>query len=74
MKMPGRNPESQMGVEGRVNGAKTVTITKNGIIAGLNRLNEFILARSILDGDRVDLRSVRQSIQREPDFRACRAN
>ncbi|MHB1167665.1 MAG: helicase-related protein [Longimicrobiales bacterium] len=55
-------------VKGRAKGADTVTITKNEILTGLNKPDDFILAMAIVDGDAVDLRYVRRPFQREPDF------
>jgi hypothetical protein len=59
----------------RLQGAKTVTITENEILAALNRPEDFILAivevNSIGDGV---LRYVRRSFKREPDFGATSVN
>jgi hypothetical protein len=61
-------------VKGRVRGAKTVTVTKNEILTGLNKPEDFILALGLLDGDRVEVRYVRQPFVREPDFGATSVN
>jgi superfamily II DNA or RNA helicase len=61
-------------VKGRVKGAKTVTITKNEILTGLNKPEDFILALAVIDQDRADLRYVRRPFQIEPDFKATSVN
>ena len=61
-------------VKGRVKGAKTVTITKNEILTGLNKPDDFILAIGLVDGDAVELRYVRRPFQREPDFGVTSVN
>jgi SNF2 family DNA or RNA helicase len=55
-------------VKGRKKGAKTVTITKNEIIYGLNLPNQFILALCFVDGNRVEVHYVQKAFQFEPDF------
>jgi hypothetical protein len=62
--------------EGRVKGARSVTITKNEILTGLNKPDDFILAIGLIDGDSrsVDLRYVRRPFAREPDFGATSVN
>src|SRR5690606_8983852 len=42
-------------VKGRVAGAQTVTISKNEILIGLNKPEDFILAIGLIDGGQVDL-------------------
>ena len=61
-------------VKGRIRGAKTVTITKNEILTGLNKPDEFILAIAVLYPDRADLRYVRIPFEKEPDFKATSVN
>jgi hypothetical protein len=61
-------------VKGRANGAKTVTITKNEILTGLNKPEQFILALVILDSDTTDVRYVRVPFEKEPDFKATSVN
>ncbi len=61
-------------VKGRVRGAKTVTITKNEILTGLNKPDEFILAIVLLDPNRADPRYVRVPFEKEPDFKATSVN
>ena len=66
--IPGTGTLRFIEVKGRVVGAKTVTITKNEILTGLNKPDEFYLAICLVDGDRVDVRYVRQPFEKEPDF------
>jgi len=61
-------------VKGRVKGAKTVTITKNEILTGLNKPDEFILAIAVIDADLADVRYVRKPFEKEPDFKATSVN
>ena len=58
----------------RVNGAKTVTITKNEILTGLNKPEEFILAVVIIDRDSTEVRYCRTLFDKEPDFKATSVN
>jgi hypothetical protein len=61
-------------VKGRVRGAKTVTVTKNEILTGLNKPDDFILAICLIDGENVEVRHVRKPFVREPDFGATSVN
>jgi len=62
-------------VKGRAKGASTVTITKNEILTGLNKPDEFILAIVLVDGDEVhEPVYVRQPFSREPDFGVTSVN
>ncbi len=61
-------------VKGRVRGAKTVTITKNEILTGLNKPEQFILALVMLDPDKETVRYARVPFEKEPDFRATSVN
>ncbi|MGE3316347.1 MAG: DUF3883 domain-containing protein, partial [Planctomycetaceae bacterium] len=61
-------------VKGRVRGATTVTITKNEILTGLNKPDEFILAVVLLDPDRAEVRYIRSPFDQEPDFKATSVN
>jgi superfamily II DNA or RNA helicase len=61
-------------VKGRVRGAKTVTITKNEILTGFNKPEQFILALVILDANQEDVRYARTPFEKEPDFRATSVN
>ena len=55
-------------VKGRATGADTVTVTKNEILTGLNKPDDFILALVEVDGESATPRYVRRPFQREPDF------
>ena len=61
-------------VKGRVEGARTVTITKNEILTGLNKPDEFILAIVTIDNGRTSVRYVRNPFNKEPDFKATSVN
>jgi hypothetical protein len=61
-------------VKGRVAGAETVTVTKNEIMAGLNKPDDFILAVVEVDGEAAMPRYVRRPFKREPDFAATSVN
>jgi superfamily II DNA or RNA helicase len=61
-------------VKGRVTGAETVTVTKNEIMAGLNKPDDFILAVVEVDGEVTTPRYVRRPFKREPDFAATSVN
>lgn len=55
-------------------GAKTVTITKNEILTGLNKPDEFILAIVEVEGDIAIPRYVHEPFKREPDFGVTSVN
>ena len=70
-------------VKGRVEGAETVTVTKNEILAALNKPQDFLLAlvsvpqsEEFREGDafKCPVRYVREPFQREPDFGASSVN
>ena len=62
-------------VKGRLQGAKTVTVTKNEILIGLNKPDDFILAIVELDSEGKGVpQYVRRPFQREPDFGATSVN
>jgi hypothetical protein len=61
-------------VKGRVKGAQTVTLTKNEILTGLNKPDEFILAIVIIDQDSTVVRYCRTPFETEPDFKATSVN
>ncbi len=61
-------------VKGRVTGAETVTVTKNEIMAGLNKPDDFILAVVEVDDEATKPRYVRRPFKREPDFAATSVN
>ncbi|MFV1968457.1 MAG: protein NO VEIN domain-containing protein, partial [Pirellulaceae bacterium] len=62
-------------VKGRVVGAKTVAITRNEIVTGINTRASFILAIVQVDGDDVQKPVyVREPFEREPDFDVTSVN
>ncbi|HVC97827.1 MAG TPA: DUF3883 domain-containing protein, partial [Pirellulales bacterium] len=61
-------------VKGRALGAATVTITKNEILTGLNKPDDFILAIGLVNGDGVETHYIRRPFQREPDFAVTSVN
>ncbi|MGD9714395.1 MAG: DUF3883 domain-containing protein, partial [Thermomicrobiales bacterium] len=61
-------------VKGRVKGATTITITKNEILTGLNKPDDYILAVCVVDGDATDVTYVPMPFQNEPDFGATSVN
>jgi len=74
--IPGTGRLRFIEAKGRVRGAKTVTVTKNEILTGLNKPDDFILAVGLIDGESeaVELRYVRRPFTREPDFGATSVN
>ena len=60
--------------KGRVKGAKTVTITKNEVLTGLNKPDDFILAIATIDNGQTSVRYVRKPFENEPDFKATSVN
>lgn len=66
-------------VKGRIEGATTVTVSKNEILAALNKPDDFILAivEVIFDNDKASGKIpiyVKRPFQREPDFAAVSVN
>ena len=49
-------------------------VTKNQILTGLNKPNEFILAVAIIDHDSTEVRYCRTPFEKEPDFKATSVN
>lgn len=72
--VPGTGRLRFIEVKGRVAGAQTVTVTKNEIMAGLNKPDDFILAVVEVDGAVTTPRYVRRPFKREPDFAATSVN
>ena len=66
--VPGTGKLRFIEVKGRVADARTVTITKNEILAALNKPDDFLLALVIVDGEDTSVRYVREPFAREPDF------
>jgi superfamily II DNA or RNA helicase len=62
-------------VKGRVEGAATITVTKNEILTSLNKPDDFVLAIvEFLDSDRHRAHYVRRPFRREPDFGVTSVN
>lgn len=61
-------------VKGRNAEAETVTFSKNEILTGLNKPEDFIQAIGLVSGESVDLQYVRQPFTREPDFGVTSVN
>jgi len=73
-RVPGTGRLRFIEVKGRAEGAQVVTITKNEILTGLNKPEDFILAVVLVDGDAAMPRYVRCPFQREPDFGVTSVN
>ena len=74
-RVPGTGKLRFIEVKGRVEGASTITITKNEILTSLNKPDDFILAIVQFageDGDQVNY--IRKPFQREPDFGVTSVN
>ena len=74
-RVPGAGKLRFIEVKGRKAGAETVTVSKNEILTGLNKPDEFILALVEVDGD--DVREpiyLRRPFHREPDFAVTSVN
>ena len=61
-------------VKGRAKGADTVTVTKNEILTGLNKPEDFILAIVEVDGDKHLAHYVKKPFTIEPDFGVTSVN
>ena len=68
-------------VKGRIEGAETVTVTKNEIITALNKPENYILAvvevsssEEFTEGDASNVYYLRQPFQKEPDFGVTSVN
>jgi len=72
--IPGTGLLRFLEVKGRIKGAKTLTITKNEILTGLNKPDEFILAIALIEADNAEVRYVRKPFATEPDFKATSVN
>ncbi len=72
--IPGKGLLRFIEAKGRVNGARTVTVTKNEILTGLNKPEEFILAIVLINQDRAEVRYIRTPFEKEPDFKATSVN
>jgi hypothetical protein len=72
--MPGTGRLRFIEVKGRAKDASTVTITKNEILTGLNKPDDFILAIVEVDGVNGIPKYVVRPFQREPDFGVTSVN
>ena len=66
-------------VKGRIDGAETVTVSKNEILAGLNKPDDYFLAISeiVFSGEVASIKNlhyIRNPFRREPDFAATSVN
>ena len=61
-------------VKGRVQGALTVTVTRNEILTALNKPDDFILAIVQVDGDHTTTHYITKPFHSEPDFAATSVN
>ena len=74
-RVPGAGKLRFIEVKGRVQGASTVTVTKNEILASLNKPDAYILAIvEFLDGGTEQVHYVRRPFRREPDFGVTSVN
>jgi len=73
-KIPGTGRLRFIEVKGRIARADTVTVTKNEILTGLNKPDEFVLALVEVEGDSTTTRYVRRPFGKEPDFGAASVN
>ena len=72
--IPGTGMLRFLEVKGRVKGAHTITITKNEILTGLNKPEQFILAIVVIDQNATNVRYCRTPFEKEPDFKATSVN
>src|SRR6266700_3239352 len=73
-RVPGTGKLRFIEVKGRVKDSTTVTVTKNEILTGLNKPDDFILAVVIVDGDEALPYYIQKPFTREPDFGATSVN
>jgi hypothetical protein len=74
-RVPGTGRLRFIEVKGRIEGADTVTVTKNEILYSLNKPDDFILALVEFAGeDSHRVRYLRQPFRREPDFGVTSVN
>lgn len=73
-RVPGTGKLRFIEVKGRVQGADTITVTRNEILTSLNKPEDYILAVVELDGEDHRVHYVRKPFQREPDFGVTSVN
>ncbi len=67
-RVPGTGCLRFIEVKGRVAGAKTLILTKNEILTGLNKPEDFILAIVEVEGDQTSVTYVRKPFSKDLDF------
>ena len=73
--VPGTGKLRFIEVKGRVQGASTVTVTRNEVLTSLNKPEDYILAIVEFQEDGTDqVHYVRHPFQREPDFGVTSVN
>ena len=74
-RVPGTGKLRFMEVKGRIQGAPTVTVTKNEVLTSLNKPDDYILAIvEFQNGGTEQVHYVRQPFHREPDFGVTSVN
>lgn len=74
-RVPGTGKLRFIEVKGRVQGAPTVTVTKNEVLTSLNKPEDYILAIvEFKDEDAEEVHYVRKPFRREPDFGVTSVN
>ena len=74
-RVPGTGKLRFIEVKGRVQGAQTVTVTKNEVLTSLNKPEDYILAVvEFLDSGAEQVHYVRSPFRREPDFGVTSVN
>lgn len=65
--IPGTGRLRFIEVKGRVSDAETVTVSRNEILVGLNKPEDFILAVVLVDGDSARVHYLKEPFEHEPD-------
>lgn len=73
-RVPGTGRLRFIEVKGRVQGAPTITVTKNEILTSLNKPDDYILAIVEFQDEKSSVRYVRKPFGREPDFGVTSVN
>ncbi|NLE93784.1 MAG: DUF3883 domain-containing protein, partial [Chloroflexi bacterium] len=74
LREPGSASLRFLEVKGRAAGAEVVTVSKNEILTGLNKPEEYILALVEVDGSNTKTYYLRQPFRSQPDFAATSVN
>jgi hypothetical protein len=72
--VPGTGKLRFIEVKGRIAGADTVTVTRNEILTGRNKPEDYFLAIVSFDGDSHAVHYLRSPFQRDPDFAVTSVN